>query len=386
MSGRPIRVLQLVRIMNRAGVETWLMHLLRHFDRREIAMDFLVQTSTPGAYDEEIRSRGAQIIACHPPRQPVRYGLDFQNALRRYGPYDVVHSHNYFGSGLDLPLAAHGEVEKRIAHIHPASDIAAERPLRWFYRRTMARSIRRYATCMLAPSHASLEAIGAYGDFSGLPSGVVRNCVDLSAYRAPLDRAAARRALGLPADRPVVVYVARFVPHKNHGLLLQVADRLNGMGVPAHFAAAGTDGESRAAFQRACAARRDFSVLVDPPDIAPLLACADLFLFPSLEEGFGAVAIEAAAAGLPVVATSLPAIREACAPSHREFMFAPNDGQAAAAAVRTILRDAALAQRLASDARNWADDFSIGAVAEQLAEIYRTGAPAPVGREETAVQ
>ena len=68
----PIRILHAVGGMNRGGVETWLMHVLRRIDRRGFKMDFVVHTSDACAYDEEIRSLGSDIIPCLHPHQPWR--------------------------------------------------------------------------------------------------------------------------------------------------------------------------------------------------------------------------------------------------------------------------------------------------------------------------
>ena len=43
----PVRVLHVLGGMNRGGVETWLMHVLRHIDRNRFRMDFLVHTVNP---------------------------------------------------------------------------------------------------------------------------------------------------------------------------------------------------------------------------------------------------------------------------------------------------------------------------------------------------
>jgi glycogen(starch) synthase len=116
--------------------------------------------------------------------------------------------------------------------------------------------------------------------------------------------------------------------------------------------------------------RDDISIFVDLPQVAPLLPCADIFVFPTLEEGFGTVAIEASAAGLPVVTTDLPAVREAIAPSHRNYMFPPEDVGSSVRAVRSILEDPAAAAQLSADAKRWAPNFSVPAVARKLVEFY----------------
>lgn len=386
MSDRPIRVLHIVRIMRRAGVETWLMHLLRHFDRREIAIDLLVYSDEPGDYDEEIRALGGRIFRCPHPRRPWRYARQLLRILRSEGPWDAVHSHNYFFSGVDMRVAARAGVPQRIAHLHPVRDIEAGRPLRWIYQRWMGRWIARYSNMVLAPSQASLDAFEPYADLSDRPRFVVRNCVDTSAIRpgsaaTPADRIRTRRELGLPSDCPVILYVARFVPHKNHGLMAELAEELGRRGIRAHFVAAGTDGEARAAFEQRIAGRGDFSVLANHADIAPLLRAADVFFFPSTEEGFGVVAIEAAAAGLPVVASNLPGIREACCPGHRAFLFEPKGAATAAGHIERILSDPALYRSLSEEGVAWASRFSIEAAASHLRAIYGGNGARPVARD-----
>src|SRR5271167_1457963 len=79
----PIRVLQVVGALDRGGIETWLMHVLRHIDRQRFAMDFLVHTEGPGAYDAEARALGASVLPCLRPARPWRYARAFRRILRR---------------------------------------------------------------------------------------------------------------------------------------------------------------------------------------------------------------------------------------------------------------------------------------------------------------
>ena len=55
---KPIRVLHVLGAMNRGGVETWLMHVLRHLDRKNFLTDLLVHTDQPADYDSEVLALG----------------------------------------------------------------------------------------------------------------------------------------------------------------------------------------------------------------------------------------------------------------------------------------------------------------------------------------
>ena len=83
---RPLRILQVVGGMNRGGLETWLMHVLRNIDRDRFHMDFLVHTTKPCAYDEEVRAIGSKIIPCLGFRQSWTYAANFRRILNEYGP------------------------------------------------------------------------------------------------------------------------------------------------------------------------------------------------------------------------------------------------------------------------------------------------------------
>ena len=67
-----IRVLQVVNIMDRAGIETMLMNYYRVLDKTKVQFDFLTHRPVQGAYDEEIRALGGKIY-CAPRLYPQNY-------------------------------------------------------------------------------------------------------------------------------------------------------------------------------------------------------------------------------------------------------------------------------------------------------------------------
>lgn len=374
---RPIRVLQVVGSLNRAGAETWLVNVLRNIDRDRFHIDFLVHSTTPGAYDAIVRAMGSEVLVCPPPARLAAYARQFMRILRRNGPYDIVHSHLWFFSAVPLWLAALGRVQVRIAHIYPLADIKPQTPARELYRRVALAAIRRYATHYLSDSRASWSAFERISSARGRPHRVLYCGIELDRFSTPGDRASIRAQLGLPLDRPVVTYVARFVPSKNQELVFHVADNLNRLREECHFVLAGSHGELLREFVNKARRRSDVTVLVGLPDVSSLLMASDLFLFPSLEEGFGLVGLEAAAAGLPVVATDLPTIREAIPPGFRDWMFPANDVDRASTNVRALLRDGELRTSLAAEGRRWSAAFSIERSAAELASVYEQSLDLP---------
>ena len=154
-----MRILHVLGALNRGGAETWLVQVLRHIDRSKYQFDFLVHSAEPGAYDEEVRALGARIIPCPKPSNPLQYGINFCRILRRYGPYDCVHSHVHYYSGFVLMLAATQDVPMRIAQSHNdlrAVESGCSFP-RKAYRTGTKALIRSFATVGLAVSELAAQ-------------------------------------------------------------------------------------------------------------------------------------------------------------------------------------------------------------------------------------
>lgn len=124
---------------------------------------------------------------------------------------------------------------------------------------------------------------------------------------------------GLDPRRPVFTCVGTIEPRKNHDLLLEIWERLERSRTPAgvpQLAVVGRRGWAGAdLFRRldhATATGRSvhaFNAMTDR-DLAGLLAASSGLLFPSLAEGFGLPAAEAAAMSVPVICSDLPVFRE----------------------------------------------------------------------------
>ena len=105
-------------------------------------------------------------------------------------------------------------------------------------------------------------------------------------------------------------------------------------------------------------------------DMPALFRAADVFAFPSEREGFGLVVLEAQAAGLPVVASDLPVLREFLEDG-RDCVMAPvGDPAALAGALVVTLADASLREQLVAGGRATAGRFSWSAAAVAHEDLY----------------
>jgi glycosyltransferase involved in cell wall biosynthesis len=128
--------------------------------------------------------------------------------------------------------------------------------------------------------------------------------------RSCLDRAAARHRFNLPTNAFILGNIGRLGPEKNHALMIEIARRVS----RAVFAVAG-DGSERAELERMIdlyGLRERVRLLGSIPteDVPDFLAAADAFIMTSHYEGLPLSVIEAMQAGVPILASDIPPVRE----------------------------------------------------------------------------
>ncbi|MBX3357723.1 MAG: glycosyltransferase family 4 protein [Phycisphaeraceae bacterium] len=206
---------------------------------------------------------------------------------------------------------------------------------------------------------------------------VVTSGLDTRRFRAePATVGALRREILGERTGPVLMYVARLVAGKGHEHLTEVMRSVVAASPGAVLALVG-DGERRGEIEgafRAAGLGGCLRLLGDRHDVPLLLASCDLFVFPSLSEGFGLAVLEAMAAGKAVVAFDLPALREFVETDRRrESGVLVGLGDAAAMGDRAveILRDGARMKTMGERGRRIVEErFSLRASVERLAGVY----------------
>ena len=167
------------------------------------------------------------------------------------------------------------------------------------------------------------------------------------------DKREMRAAFGLPANVPLVLSSGRLAASKNQAVLVGALALVPRM----HLAVAGTGPEEGNLLALAeCLHVRDRLHLVGevpPARIFAFLAAGDAYAFSSTTETFGLAAVEAAIAGLPVVAGDLPVLREVLTTDEGEpaALFVRTDADGIAGGLAEIFADPALAASLATAGR-----------------------------------
>jgi glycosyltransferase involved in cell wall biosynthesis len=306
-----LRVLHSVGHLLRGGIERWLYEIVRTLDRERYEHHIMVWTDQDEAFTAEFRNAGVKIHVINNYKNPIQFSRGFNRLVKSDGPFDILHTHGTQFMGFIMLVAKNAGIRNRLAHSH--TDIV---PFLYDkgrgYRAYAAighRAIRTLATAGLACSN--LAAISMFGENwqSDARWGTLLCGFDLTPFAEPPDHSL-RAALRIPPGSFVVGHVGRFEDQKNHKFLFEVAVQLINYHQNVHFLLIG-DGSLRNSFIESIKQKNlgpYFTMLQDCRTVPQhMMSAMDAFVFPSVYEGLGIVAIEAQAAGLPcLMSTAVP--------------------------------------------------------------------------------
>lgn len=201
----------------------------------------------------------------------------------------------------------------------------------------------------------------------------IPNGVDVERYATEADRSV-RAEIGVPEAAPMLICVAKMLEQKGHRYLVEALAAASGDHEPMHVALLG-DGPLRdeiASRARAAGVADRLHLLGTRSDVPRLLRAADVFVLPSLWEGLPMALLEAMAAGLPVIATSVSGTRQVVEDGRTGMLVAPGDSAELARAMSRLAGDATLRARLGAAGRDHVRaEFSVDRQAQRHLDLYR---------------
>lgn len=295
---------------------------------------------------------------------PMRSDLDVPGLCRMTGllrrlEVDLVHLHTGRATWL-------GGMAARSASLPAVTTRRMDRPVstgwrtRWIYQ-----SLVRHAAAI---SPAVAEHLADAG-VDRARTTVIQSAVDPRALVPSGSREAIRATLDVPEEQMVLLVLAALVRRKGVDVLLQALDILGQQEIRPALWIAGDGPERRALEAQAEAAGLSGQVrfLGQRNDVADLLAACDVFVLSSRREGLGVAALEAMAAGRPVVASAVGGLREVVADKRTGLLVPPGDAGALAEALARLVSDAELREQLGSSGPSRIRE---GFLAEQMVRSY----------------
>lgn len=300
------------------------------------------------------------------------------------GGFDVVHAQDCISANAALDLRDEGAIDHVVRTVHHVDDFVSPSLIACQDRSILAPDL---VLCVSPPWILRLE------DEFGVEARLVRNGVDRDRFRAPRDaaeRAADREALAL-GDRMAVLTVGGIEPRKGSLTLLEGFARLRAQAPDLDpllvIVGGATLFDYRDEVDRFAARARELGVgahvrhagTVTPAELERHYRAADVFAFPSTKEGFGLVALEALAAGLPVVASEIDVFRTFLAHDRNALLCPPGDGAALGDCLTRLARAPALRERLVAGGRAVVDAYGWDTAAAAHEDAYRAFHGDPIG-------
>lgn len=366
-----MRVLHIAKVSGMGGTERMLLGLLPRLRSEGVDAHMLVLASDDAdRFIEPLRAAGVPTESA-----PMKHDLSLgafraiHRTARRLSP-DILHTHLFHAD-------VYGQLAARLMRIPGVATMQSVMP--FFARqpyRSLARAAHRNAFATIAISHHVAQYLRTVGITDASKIDVIWFGIDVETAGArDDDRATARATHGIAQDAFVVGMTSRMTPGKGHEVLLAAFERL-GADPAMHLVLAG-DGECFAAVS-AQARRSSFAdrihLLGYCSDIRDALAACDVAVVPTtpdLDEGFGLVALEAMAFGLPVVASRLGALSEVVADGVTGTLVPPADDLALASALQALHGSPATRAAMGAAATDRAfREFSLDAMVQKTIKVY----------------
>jgi len=353
----------LFRIAHIAAAPEFVTHIMIHDLRRLRGTTEPTVICSDGPGLEQVRAEGFQVVTL-PLRRKMAPLADLVAVWRLWRllsreRFDLVHTYTP-KAGLLGQLAAYlAGIPNRVHSCRGLLYVAGLTRLR----KTLFRLTDRLTWSLAARTIFVSRADQEYAVREGLCDSSRTRCtgsgVDLR-YFAPHEsrmRVSARRDLGLSADHFVFLTIGRFVGDKGYRELAEAAAVLWREDPRVRFVwlapVMGNEEDVLPDSLRADWGLTD--VVIQLPyrsDPRPLYAAADALVHPSYREGVPRVVMEAAAMGLPIVASDIPGCREVITPGVTGLLFRPGDSQALLRALRAMMQDPHGARTRAHAARD----------------------------------
>ncbi len=295
--------------------------------------------------------------------------------LMKEGKYDVVHTHTTKAGILGRLAANQAKVPHVIHSPHGHIFHGYFNPVLiklYVMLETMAARWTQKTITLTEKEKKEYLALGI-----GVPGEYecIYNGIDVDKYCDPdLSVKAERRRLNISTTATVLLTVGRLVHVKGHRHLLEaVASMGHEESADVHCLIIG-DGDLREELESQAhelGISEKISFLGHQNNITPFLMISDLFVLPSLNEGFGLVVIEAMASGLPIIATNVGGVPEIVKDGETGILVSPGESSALKNGILTLLKDREILRQIGNQNRERVQrEFSLKQMNDKVEKLY----------------
>ncbi|MFQ5688788.1 MAG: glycosyltransferase [Gemmatimonadota bacterium] len=368
---RRLKVMQVTHDLGIGGLPRVVATLAGALDRSRFEPSVLCLNET-GPLAAELEQRGIAVLQLPKPSgaRPDYFAFHRVARVLRERGIDVLHTHNtqpFIDGGIAGILA------RVPRHIH--TDHARDFPDKRRYM-LAERVLSRFADRVVGVSRHTSSDLVRYEGIDPARVVTIHNGIDSVPYEREVDAVAKRRSLGLSPSTPVLGLGVRLTEQKGieHLLRAMVTVRRRIPEVVLLIAGYGPLAGDLEALAGRLGVAGCTRFLGPRLDMEELLHVFDVYVLPSLWEGFPLVLLEAMAAGCPIVATDVGGVSEAVRPGHNGLLAQPANPEALAAAILRLLEDEDLRLRFAAGGKRLLrEEFRADVMARRYEELYAGG-------------
>lgn len=183
-----------------------------------------------------------------------------------------------------------------------------------------------------------------------------------------------RRSLGIKDNEKMILSVGELIPRKNHETAIRAIHKLNDKRIKYFICGQGALQDRLQSLINNLGISNNVKLLGFRTDISELCCCADMFVFPSLQEGLPVALMEAMASGLPCVVSDIRGNTDLIDDGKGGFLCKPNDIDGFAKKIKMLLSDMALSTSMSIYNINKLKKYDISAINSQMKRIYQKAA------------
>ena len=369
---RPLPILHIVpKLSTWGGVGNQLLLILKNYASDEF-LPIVCSLRDKGVVGKEIEDLGIEVVCLNRDFKRGFYWTVVKElrTLMKQRNIQIVRTHEYRANLHGRLAALLAKVPCIVGSVHNVYN-ARDKKLN---RRILNRYLGIFTDRVVAVSEEVKKEIVRYDSVPENKVAVIYNGVDRKRF-VDIDAQSIRSEFHIPKSTPVIGTVGRFFPQKGQKYLLEaVAKVRNNFPHIAVFVIG--DGSLKEELQdhtKNLNIEQNIIFTGVRRDIPALLAAMDIFIFPSLWEGFGNALVEAMAAGKPIIATDIPSVREILDSGKSGIVVPPANSEAIAQSLELLLSDRALAENLGNAARERAlSSFTIDSTVRRYSSLYRS--------------
>lgn len=352
------------------------MNNVRLLQERGYEVHYASNFDMPSYGDNNDRLKGTG-IRCHQiafAREP--WNLQNMSAVRelaaliRREGVSLLHCHTPMGAACARVAAARTGLRNVIYTAHGFHFFDGAPKKNWLIYYPVEKFLSRYTDSLLLINREDYAR--ARKKFSARHTDLLPGVgIDIEAVqRGSAESAGLREELGISPDKRVLLTAGEMIPRKNQALLLEVLRRLNNLSLTLIILGHGKLRDELKAKARALGVEAQVIFPGYRTDVFRFYGIADLFLFPSLQEGLPVAVMEAMAAGLPVVASGVRGNRDLILPGKGGELLSPHCATDWEKVVSILLGDCKKREAYGLYNRQRIGAFSREANETKMREIY----------------